>query len=419
MFIDTAEILVKAGNGGNGAVSFHREKYVTNGGPDGGDGGRGGHVIVRADDNMSSLMDFKYQKTYSAQNGENGKGRGCSGRDGADLLIRVPRGTLIRDKLSGKIIADISSSEPLVLCKGGRGGWGNRCFATATRQAPRFAKSGTDGQERAICLEIKLLADVGLAGFPNVGKSTLLSVISAARPKVADYHFTTLSPNLGLVQVRDDCSFVCADIPGLIKGASGGAGLGHGFLRHVDRCRLILHIIDASGYEGRDPCEDFDIIGHELAQYSPGLAGRRQIVVANKCDILHDRSVLERLRRHVSPHPLYAISGATGEGVKDLLLQIAAALAELPPPVIYEPEIDHDPPCVESKTDIRQEDGIWVVSGSWIERLMRDINFSDYESRAYFESRLQAGGVYEQLEALGVHEGDTVNLCGLEFDYVR
>lgn len=418
MFIDTAVISVSAGKGGDGTVAFHREKYVAAGGPDGGDGGKGGNVVLCVDDHMGSLMDFRYKKKYSAEDGERGGGRGRSGKDGNDLYIRVPRGTLVRDHAAGRLIADMSGGEPFILCKGGRGGWGNRHFATPTRQAPRFAKAGTDGEALEVRLEIKLLADVGLCGFPNVGKSTLLSVISAARPKVADYHFTTLVPNLGVVRLNDEQSFVCADIPGLIAGASEGSGLGHDFLRHVDRCRLLLHLVDISGSEGRDPCGDFDAINAELAAYNADLAARPQIVVASKCDLLQDESVLERLRAHVAPYPLFAISGATTEGVKALLNETARQLATLPPISIYEPDVLPQCPEDETQTDIAREDGVWTVRGAWLERLMRDINFDDYESRAYFERRLQMGRVYKKLEAAGIQEGDTVSLYGLEFDYI-
>ena len=297
-FIDKARITVRAGNGGNGAVAFHREKYVAAGGPDGGDGGRGGSIILQVDDNMSTLMDFRYKRKYVAENGVDGQGGRKSGKDGANLVIRVPRGTLVRDAETNEIIQDMSGSEPYVLCKGGRGGWGNMHFATPTRQVPRFAKAGLPGESHDVFLELKLLADVGLIGFPNVGKSTLLSVVSKAQPKIANYHFTTLYPNLGVVWVDEGVSFVMADIPGIIEGASEGAGLGHDFLRHIDRCRLLVHVVDVSGSEGRDPVADFDAINAELEQYSPDLAKRPQIVAANKVDIMTDPENLERLRAH-------------------------------------------------------------------------------------------------------------------------
>ncbi|MCR4935000.1 MAG: GTPase ObgE, partial [Oscillospiraceae bacterium] len=300
-FIDKATIRVVAGRGGDGAVAFHREKYVAAGGPDGGDGGRGGDIVCVVDDHMRTLMDFRYKRKYVAGNGMNGQGKRCSGKDGESLTIQVPRGTLLRDKATGGILHDMSDDAPFVVAKGGKGGWGNQHFATPTRQVPRFAKPGLPGEDREIVLELKLLADVGLIGFPNVGKSTLLSVVSKAHPKIANYHFTTLFPNLGVVYVREGLSFVMADIPGIIEGASEGAGLGHDFLRHIDRCRLLIHLIDAAGSEGRDPVEDFETINTELRQYSPELAQRPQLVAANKCDLIapEGREGLERLRRHV------------------------------------------------------------------------------------------------------------------------
>ena len=310
MFVDQAAITVIAGKGGNGAVAFHREKYVAAGGPDGGDGGRGGSIILQTDDSMSTLMDFRYKRKYSAQPGADGQGGLRSGKDGADLVIRVPRGTLVKDKETGAVIVDMSGSEPFVLAKGGRGGWGNKHFATPTRQAPRFAKPGMAGQKREVLLELKLLADVGLVGFPNVGKSTLLSMVSKAHPKIADYHFTTLYPNLGVVWAGEGSSFVLADIPGIIEGAAEGAGLGHDFLRHIERCRLLIHVVDVSGREGRDPVEDFKAIREELRQYSTDLAGRPEIVAANKCDIAQDEGSLERFKAYIEEQglPLFMIS---------------------------------------------------------------------------------------------------------------
>ena len=311
-FVDTAKITVRSGNGGNGVVSFHREKYVAAGGPDGGDGGRGGNVVVVADDHMSTLMDFRYKRKYVAENGMDGSGKRCTGKNGTDLVLKVPRGTVIRDAETQEIIQDISGDEPFILCRGGRGGWGNQHFATPTRQVPRFAKAGYPGETREVILELKLLADVGLVGFPNVGKSTLLSVVSRAQPKIANYHFTTLFPNLGVVYVEEGVSFVMADIPGIIEGAAEGAGLGHDFLRHIDRCRLLIHVVDVSGSEGRDPVEDFQAINEELRQYSPELASRKMIVAANKVDIMQDPELLQRLREHVQAQGLefFEISAA-------------------------------------------------------------------------------------------------------------
>ena len=320
MFIDIAKIKIVSGKGGDGKVGFHREKYVAAGGPDGGDGGRGGSVIFKVDDNLSTLLDFRYKKKYVAAPGEPGGGKRCKGKDGADLIIRVPRGTIIRDQKTGQVMKDMSDSEPFVAAKGGNGGWGNTHFATPTRQAPRFAKPGLPGVERDIILELKLLADVGLVGFPNVGKSTLLSMVSAARPKIANYHFTTLVPNLGVVSVGEEQNFVMADIPGIIEGASEGAGLGHDFLRHIDRCRLLLHLVDAAGSEGRDPIDDIEKINAELAGYSEFLAARPQIIVANKTDLLgDDREPVEKIRKYAEERGfLFAeLSAATNQGVKD------------------------------------------------------------------------------------------------------
>ncbi len=422
-FIDTARISVRAGKGGNGAVAFHREKYVAAGGPDGGDGGAGGDIVLQVDDNMSTLMDFRYKRKYVAENGADGQGSHKNGRGGKALVIRVPRGTLVRDAESGEIIKDMSDGEPFVLCKGGRGGWGNAHFATPTRQVPRFAKAGLEGEAHDVVLELKLLADVGLIGFPNVGKSTLLSVVSKAQPKIANYHFTTLFPNLGVVYVNEETSFVLADIPGIIEGASEGAGLGHDFLRHVDRCRLLVHVVDVSGSEGRDPVADFDAINTELKQWSPELAARPQIVVANKIDIMTDNALLDALRAHVEPlgYPLFALSAASHTGTRELVQTIAGKLSELPPVTVYEPTFVPKPPVIDADEplDIEHTDGVWYVSGKWLGRLMANVNFSDYESRMFFDKALRDNGVFRQLEEQGVQDGDTVDLYGLQFEYQR
>ena len=422
-FIDKARITVRAGNGGNGAVAFHREKYVAAGGPDGGDGGDGGSIIVQVDDNMSTLMDFRYKRKYVAAPGVDGQGGRKSGKDGESLTIRVPRGTLIRDAETGEIIKDMSDSEPFVLCKGGRGGWGNQHFATPTRQVPRFAKAGLPGESHDVVLELKLLADVGLVGFPNVGKSTLLSVVSKAHPKIANYHFTTLYPNLGVVYVDEGVSFVMADIPGIIEGASEGAGLGHDFLRHIDRCRLLVHLVDVSGSEGRDPIADFDAINAELKQYSPELAQRPQIVVANKTDLLADPDQLEAFRSHVQEagYEFMAMSAATHQGTRELVQAIARRLAELPPVTVYEPEYVPRPPEVDTTAplDIHRDDHTWLVEGPWLQRLMGNINFSDYESRMYFDKVLRQSGLFDQLEQMGIQDGDIVSMYDLEFEYQR
>ncbi|MBQ8830587.1 MAG: GTPase ObgE [Oscillospiraceae bacterium] len=421
MFVDKATIKVKAGNGGNGAVAFHREKFVAAGGPDGGDGGRGGNVVLAVDNNMSTLMDFRYKRKYTAENGGDGGGKRCFGKDGQDLVIKVPQGTVVRDKESGAIIWDMSKGSPFVLAKGGSGGWGNKHFATPTRQTPRFAKAGLPGEAKEVVLELKLLADVGLVGFPNVGKSTLLSVVSKAHPKIANYHFTTLYPNLGVVFVDEGVSFVMADIPGIIEGAADGAGLGHDFLRHIDRCRLIIHVVDVSGSEGRDPIEDFEAINAELSQYSADLAERPQIVVANKIDIAEDEEMVQRFRDYIKEQglELFEISAAAHMGVKDLVKHTAWKLAELPPVTVYEPDIVEivEEPCKPEDIIVTQYDDVWVLEGEWLERLVRNVNFSDYESRMYFDRMLRGSGIFERLEQMGINEGDTVSIFDLEFEY--
>ena len=422
-FVDTAKITVRSGNGGNGVISFHREKYVAAGGPDGGDGGRGGNIVVVADDHMSTLMDFRYKRKYTAENGMDGSGKRCTGKNGTDLVLKVPRGTVIRDAETQEIIQDISGDEPFILCRGGRGGWGNQHFATPTRQVPRFAKAGYPGETREVILELKLLADVGLVGFPNVGKSTLLSVVSRAQPKIANYHFTTLFPNLGVVYVENGVSFVMADIPGIIEGASEGAGLGHDFLRHIDRCRLLVHVVDVSGSEGRDPVADFDAINAELKQYSPELAQRPQIVAANKVDILADDSLLDALRSHVEAlgYPLLTISAAAHQGTRELVFAIANRLRELPPVAVYQPEYVKRPPKVDmtQPLDITVEDGVYLVEGPWLQRLIANTNFGDYESRLWFDRMLRESGLFDRLEAMGIRDGDLVSMYNLEFEYQR
>ncbi|WP_050619515.1 GTPase ObgE [Intestinimonas massiliensis (ex Afouda et al. 2020)] len=422
-FVDTAKITVKAGNGGNGAVAFHREKYVAAGGPDGGDGGRGGDILLQVDRHMSTLMDFRYKRKYAAGNGMDGQGRRCSGKDGQDLVIKVPLGTVVRDADTNQIICDMSSAQPFVLARGGNGGWGNKHFATPTRQVPRFAKAGLPGQERQVVLELKLLADVGLVGFPNVGKSTLLSVVSKARPKIADYHFTTLFPNLGVVYVEEGVSFVMADIPGIIEGAHEGAGLGHDFLRHIDRCRLLIHMVDVSGSEGRDPVADFEAINEELRQYSPTLASRRMLVAGNKADIAGDRTLVDRLRAHVEARgmPFFEISAATGQGVRELVFAAARELENLPPIAVYEPDYVPAPPEIDTSGEVRivHEDDTWIVDGPWLQRLMANVNFGDYESRNWFDRMLRESGLFDRLEAMGIQDGDTVSLYNLEFEYRR
>lgn len=424
MFIDVAHIRICSGKGGDGAVSFHREKYVASGGPDGGDGGRGGNIVFQADSNLSTLLDFRYKRKYIAPAGDNGRGKRCSGKDGADLIIRVPRGTVIREKESGQIIHDMSDDQPFVAARGGNGGWGNSHFATPTRQAPRFAKPGQPGKELEIMLELKLLADVGLIGFPNVGKSTLLSVVSAARPKIADYHFTTLIPNLGVVRIGEEQSFVLADIPGIIEGAAQGAGLGHAFLRHIDRCRLLLHLVDVSGSEGRDPITDIETILTELEDYSLTLASRPQILVANKSDLLApDDENLARLREYAAQKdlPFYCLSAATRQGVDELVHAVWDMLQKLPPVTIYEEEYIAPETTITAERDIeitRADDGSYVVTGAWVDKLMLSIDPDEYESRMYMDRMLTNAGVYQKLEAMGIAQGDTVRVGEMEFEYV-
>ncbi len=422
MFVDIAKIRIKAGDGGNGAVSFHREKYVAAGGPDGGDGGRGGNILFQADTNLSTLMDFQYKRRFIAQNGENGKAGRCTGKSAPDLVIRVPMGTLVKDAQTGRILADISTDKPVVVAKGGKGGWGNSHFATATRQIPRFAKPGMTGELFEVTLELKLLADVGLVGFPNVGKSTFVSVISEAKPKIANYHFTTLTPVLGMVRVEEGKSFVVADIPGLIEGASEGIGLGHEFLRHVERCRLNVHIVDVSGSEGRDPVEDFEAINQELKNFNEELASRPQIVAGNKCDLATPEQV-ESFRRYIEEKnlPFYPISAATRKGVEPLVGTIAAMLDKLPPIRQYEAEPLPQPEHPEGKQtfQIHVEDGVYIVEADWLMSSLGMVDMEDYESLQYFQRVLIKSGIIEELERMGIREGDTVSILNFEFDYIK
>ena len=424
MFVDKVRITVIGGRGGDGAVAFHREKYVASGGPDGGDGGHGGSVVLQVNDNMSTLLDFRYKRKYAAQAGNNGAGRKMSGKRGENLIIQVPRGTVVRDAETNQIIVDMSTGEDFVLAKGGRGGWGNAHYATPTRQAPRFAKAGIKGQERDVILELKLLADVGLVGFPNVGKSTLLSVTSNARPKIANYHFTTLFPNLGVIYVEEGVSFVMADIPGIIEGAAEGAGLGHDFLRHIDRCRLLVHVVDVSGSEGRDPVEDFDTICAELHDYSVDLSNRPMIVAANKTDLLMPESDnLQRLRQRCDDLgiELYEISAGTTQGTSHLMRVVAEKLRTLPPVTIYEPEYVEVMEEAGDPTELTIEHlgNTWLITGTWLERLIQNINFDDYESRNYFDVQLRKCGLFDRLENMGIQDGDTVDIYDFVFEYQR
>ena len=422
MFTDYAKIVIKSGNGGDGAVTFRREKYVAAGGPDGGDGGKGGDIYFRVDPNANTLIDFRYTKKFKAQNGENGSGGNKYGKSGEDLYIDVPIGTIIRDSETGKIVADLSKEGQVELVlKGGRGGKGNSHFATATRQVPRFAQAGEDGEEKEVILELKLLADVGLLGFPNVGKSTFLSVVTDAKPKIANYHFTTIEPNLGVVKTEKGDSFVIADIPGIIEGASEGIGLGIQFLRHVERTRLLLHVIDVSGVEGRNPVQDFYTINEELKKYSEKLSQRKQIIVANKIDIMQDNSGYKELEKLAKEQNLeiFKISGATGQGIKELLNRVSEVLKTLPKEEI----VDEEDRVVYTLNDdsndftVRKEDGIFIIEGKAINRLMGRINIDDNESMYYFEKSLKQLGIEAELKKQGIKEGDTVKVLNWTFEW--
>ena len=422
MFVDIAKIKIKAGDGGNGAVSFHREKYVASGGPDGGDGGKGGDVVFKVDDNLATLADFRYKRKYKAPNGQPGSGGRRNGKKGEDLVILVPRGTVIREVQSGKIMADMSDDETFIAAKGGRGGWGNPHFATPTRQTPRFAKNGTPGEEWEVSLELKLLADVGLIGFPNVGKSTFISVVSQAKPVIADYHFTTLTPVLGVVSLGEGSSFVMADIPGLIEGASDGVGLGHEFLRHVERCRLLVHVIDAAGSEGRDPIEDFEKINEELKKFNPELAKREQIVVGNKIDLAEDEQI-ERLQNYFKEHgyAFYTMCAPIVEGTKEIIDAVAAKLASLPAIKKYEKEeipAEFFEKNKSGKFTVTVEDDVYFVEADWLLKILQRTDLDDYESLQYFQRVLHSSGIIDALVEKGIQEGDTVSIYDLEFDYV-
>ncbi len=421
MFVDTAKIRIKAGNGGNGAVSFHREKYVNAGGPDGGDGGKGGNIVFVGDTNISSLIDFKYKKRYVAEDGKPGAAKRCSGKSAPDLVIRVPVGTLIREAETGRILADISDKEPQIVARGGKGGWGNSHFATPTRQIPKFAKPGYPGEEFEVTLELKLLADVGIVGFPNVGKSTLISVVSAAKPEIANYPFTTLTPVLGVVRVEEGNSFIMADIPGLIEGAAEGVGLGHDFLRHVERCRLILHIVDISAMEDRDPIEDYKKINAELEKFNPDLAKRPQIVALNKADSAIEE-MIDEFNKFAKEEGFktYLISAVTGEGVKELMNAVEAELAKLPPVVKYEAEAPvREEITTKQEFSVHIEDGVYIIEAPWLAHALGFVDLDDYESLQYFQRVLRLSGIIDKLEEMGINEGDTVSILDIEFDYLR
>ena len=423
-FLDKVRIVIKAGSGGDGCSAFHREKFVMKGGPSGGDGGNGGNLVFRADPGKNTLLEFRYQRFYRAENGEKGKAKMQRGKDGEALVISVPVGTVVRDVQTGTILADMSEAyKERTVLKGGRGGKGNARYATPTHQAPTFAQNGVKTDEREVELELKTIADAGLIGLPSVGKSSILSVLTAAKPKIAAYHFTTLTPNLGVAEHKGR-SFVLADIPGLIEGAAEGAGLGHDFLRHIERTRVLIHVLDAAGSEGRDPLEDFEKINAELKSYSEELAKRPMIVAANKCDLIPEGSDnLERLRSYVTEqgYEFYEISAATTQGTKQLMRVIAGKLRELPPVIVYESEYVKPLPEAGEADDLTIEhmDDLWVISGTWLRRLISDINFADYESRMYFDRQLRKSGLFDRLEQMGIEDGDTVSIYDFEFDYER
>ncbi len=423
MFVDKAKIFIKAGNGGNGAVAFHREKYVASGGPDGGDGGKGGDIVFVVDDNLSTLNDFKYKRKYKAPAGNDGQGGRRNGRKAEDLIIKVPRGTVIREAESGVIMADMSTGESFIAAKGGKGGWGNAHFATATRQTPRFAKGGMPGEEWEVTLELKLLADVGLLGFPNVGKSSFISVVSQAKPIIADYHFTTITPVLGVVSMGEGSSFVIADIPGLIEGASEGVGLGHEFLRHVDRCRMLLHIVDVAGSEGRDPIEDFEKINLELERFNPELAKRPQIVAANKIDLADDEQ-RERFRSYIEEkgYQYFEMCAPILEGTKEVIDAVAALLATLPPVIRYEKEeIPLETLLKKQDTGftVTVEDDVYIVEAPFLIRVLCKTDLDDYESLQYFQRVLISSGIIDALREKGIQEGDIVSIYDFEFEFMN
>lgn len=419
MFVDIAKIRIKAGNGGDGAVSFHRDIYTAYGGPDGGNGGRGGSIVFQADSNLSTLSNFRYKKKFFASNGQNGASGKKSGKSAEDLIIKVPYGTLVRDAENGKIIADISSNEPFVILKGGRGGAGNMNFAGPVKQSPRFSKPGEKGLELEVTLELKLLADVGLVGYPNVGKSTIISILSEAKPQIANYHFTTLSPILGVVKYDSENSFVMADIPGLIEGAWKGIGLGHKFLRHVERCRLLLHVVDVSGSEGRNPCQDFDIINNELEKFSKELSKRPMLVVANKCDIATEEQI-EEFRNYVSKkgYQLIEISAAQNKGLKNMLNIVVQKLSTLPPAELFKPEESCDSlGQKEDKLIIRKIDSVYEAEAKWLDKLIESVNFEDYDSMHYFQDYILKAGLIDALKEAGAMPGDTIRIKDIEFDF--
>ncbi|WP_066871972.1 GTPase ObgE [Clostridium mediterraneense] len=427
MFIDTAKIFVRSGNGGNGAISFRKEKYIPLGGPDGGDGGKGGDIILRVNPQITTLLDLKYKRKFIAEEGKNGQGSKCYGKDGKDLVIEVPMGTIVRDEESNKIMVDLShADDEYIVCKGGRGGRGNCKFCTPTRQAPSFSEPGMPGEERMIKLELKLLADVGLLGFPNVGKSTLLSVVTKAKPKIANYHFTTLKPNLGVVAGKGTKPFVMADIPGIIEGASEGVGLGLEFLRHIERTRLLIHVVDISGIEGRDPVDDFKKINEELKNYNVKLWDRPQIVVANKIDMLYDDEIFENFKKEVNAmgyDKVFKMSAATSQGVDELMKEVAMMLDQIPVTDLYIEEderyIPEDKNFTYTITPI-VEDGVnvFVLEGSFIDRLLMSTYINDPDSLRYLHKVLTTKGIFDELREMGIEDEDIVRLKDYEFEYL-
>lgn len=422
MFVDIAKIKIKGGDGGAGAVAFHREKYVAAGGPDGGDGGKGGDVVFVVDDNLATLADFRYKRKYAAPNGEGGKGGRCNGKKGKDLEIKVPRGTIIREANSKAVMADMSKTERFVAAKGGKGGWGNIHFATSTRQVPRFAKPGTPGEEWEVSLELKLLADVGLVGYPSVGKSSLISVVSQAKPKIGDYHFTTLVPNLGVVSMGEGSSFVIADIPGLIEGASEGIGLGHQFLRHIERCRMLIHIVDVSGSEGRNPIDDFEKINEELVKFNPELAQRPMIVAGNKIDMAEPEQI-EEFKNYVNSkgYEYYSICAPICEGTKELMNVTWNMLQTLPPIKEYDTEEIPFEAFIEDNNSFKitqVDDGYFLVEAKWFPKVLKGIDITDYEALQYMQRVLEKSGIFDALREKGIQEGDIVSLYDIEFEYI-
>ncbi|MDR1392055.1 MAG: GTPase ObgE [Clostridiales bacterium] len=424
MFVDMVEIYVKSGDGGNGCVSFRREKYVPNGGPEGGDGGNGGNIIFFASHNVDSLSKFKYRKKFIAQNGENGKKSNMHGKNGQDLEIEVPFGTLIKNKITGNIIADIQNEEEIMVLKGGKGGWGNSHFANSVRQAPRFSKNGILGIEAELLLELKLIADVGLIGFPNVGKSTFLSIVSNAKPKISNYHFTTLIPNLGLVNVFNNC-FLIADIPGIIKGAHTGAGLGYEFLRHIERTKILIHVVDVSGIEGRDPIKDLDTINEEILKYSKDASEKFQVIAANKMDLPQSERNYKNFEReaHKRGYKVFATSTATNKGIKELLNFVCEKISKVPKQVFkitenltdfINTEKNNEKICVSQVSE-----GTYNVEGSIVKNIVNSTNFDDFDSCIFFYKSIKKFGIENILKKNGIKNGDAIKMCGIEFEYME